>query len=149
MTNEPEEYGYTDIPPQGSHGRANPPSENKATSERPVYEIPPNETGKRSKVGGRMNYAVLIVAGLLVLSIFAAYFYQTGAFTPPRTSVSAPPTPPVLAVTGDKDTVRIELVRTIDLLSQIELKLLGNPNELAKVGQLKQDAKFLIDSMEK
>jgi hypothetical protein len=149
MTNEPEEYGYTDIPPQGAHSRANPPSENKASYERPMYEIPPNEAGKRSAVGDRMNYAVLIVAGLLLLSIFAAYLYQTGAFAPPPTSVSAPPTPPVLTVTGDKDAVRIELVRTIDLLNQIELKLLGNPNELAEVRQLKEDAKSLIALMEK
>jgi hypothetical protein len=92
-----------------------------------------------------MNYAVLTVAGLLVLAVFGTYLYQTGAFAPSRqVAVQAQP---VLAVTGDMAAVRIELVRTIDLLNQIELKLTANPDELAKVMRLKEDAKSLIESM--
>lgn len=92
-----------------------------------------------------MSYTVLTVAGLLVLAIFGAYFYQTGTFGSKRPDVLQ--APPAMAVTGDKSAVRIELVRTIDLLNQIEAKLADNPNELAKIRRLRDDAKSLIESM--
>ena len=149
MENEPEEYGYTEPPPEGAHGRTNPPTEKKAQYERPIYEIPVEETSAKPASGGNMNYAVLTFAGLLVLAIFGAYFYQNGGFAPPRPAVvqTQAQIQPPMVVTGDKAAVRIELVRTIDLLNQIEAKLIDRPTELAQVRQLKEEAKSLIESM--
>ena len=145
MANESKEYGYADSPPQGAHGRTNPPQEKKTQFERPVYDVPPDETKSSQTTYGKMNYAVLTIAGLLVLAIFGTYLYQRGALAPPRPATLH--ISPVMAVTGDKAAVRIELVRTVDLLSQIELKLVSNPDQLAKVRRLKEDAKLLIESM--
>jgi len=147
MENEPEEYGYTEPPPEGTHGRTNPPAEKKAQYERPIYETPVEETSAKPASGGNMNYAVLTFAGLLVLAIFGAYFYQSGGFATPRPAVVQVQPQPTMAVTGDKAAVRIELVRTIDLLNQIEAKLIDRPTELAQVRQLKEEAKSLIESM--
>jgi len=143
MSNESEEFGYVDVPPQGARGRNNPPKEKKTTFDRPVYSVRAGDEIEENLPADKVNLTVFFIVGLLVLAMAGAFFYQKGVIVPE--TVVEDVQAPLPQVSGNElMELEKEIIRTISLLEDAEEKLTTNPEKLEKVIKLKREAKDLL-----
>lgn len=140
------QFGFSDIPPETGTSRDNPPKEEKPypPADRPVYSIPPNGEEKESVTTfSKMNFTALFVVGILILVLGGVYFYQSGIVRLPlRNSLSSQAN----ELYG-QNALKVETLRTINLLEQMEQNYADNPEQLEKIRELKNDAQGILKSL--
>ncbi len=121
-------------------------------ADRPVYSVP-EEAGPAGP--GGMNFTVFFVSAIFVLAIGAAYLYQSGfigrkgAVNPPDARVEPAVTAPAPAASNDMSAMRIEMLRTISLLEEMEGLYAGSPEKSGKIKHLISEARDILASLEK
>ncbi len=147
MENESGNVRYREVPPEGASGRDNPPKEDKPNPpvDRPVYAVPKKDTGSSSSsadTAGRLNFKPLLVAGMIILAIVGTYIYSRNMVQLPVHSA------PAEISTNRDNSLKVETLRTIGILSQIEAAYTDNPEKLEEVKSLKDDAEKILELLE-
>jgi len=146
MATESEEYGYVDLPPQGTVGKNNPPRERKTTYDRPVYSVRPGDDLEERMDSDKINFRVLLIAGILVLAMTGAYFFNVGGLKGLLAGDAR-------SIDSQKATAEFihlekEVIKTIGLLEDAEGKFAANPEKLEKIIKLKSEAKDLLNTLQ-
>jgi len=154
MVSDSRDLGFSETAPSGSSGRNNPPSEPKPVppADRPVYSVPADSPATEPD---KMNFTVFFVSAIFVLAIGAAYLYQSGFIG--RKSVANHPAAkaepgaiaPAPTESNDRSALKIEMLRTISLLEEMEGLYADNPKKSDKIKELTWEAKDILASLEK
>jgi len=148
MASESEDYGYVDLPPQGTVGKNNPPREKKTTYDRPVYSVRPGDDLEERSSSDSINFTVLLIAGILVLAMAGAYFYNTGDVKGLPTADTLTKSVASQATIADFRHLEKEVIKTIGLLEDAESKFVANPEKLEKIIKLKSEAQDLLKTLQ-
>ena len=149
MDNDLANVGYSEVPPGKSAGTKIPNKEEKPfpPSERPVYTVRQAESKEAQGSGYKSLFIILFGVAAVGGILFAATYFNV-PMPGGKTAVQTTLAPSAPAKTSQEITaLKVEVARTLQMLDEMALELLDQPEKLQKVEKLKTEAREILNSL--